>query len=242
MVTPKETLYRFIHYPESDGQPMADNDLQYRWIVTIKENLETLFPNDYVAADLLWYPIEGDPTIKVAPDVMVVPGRPKGIRRSYKQWEEENVAPKVVFEILSHSNTHAEMLRKQSFYRKHGVEEYYEYDPETNELGIWRRGGDFLNPVDEVSGFRSPLLDVTFELNGPDLVIRKPDGTPFETYAELHERAETERKRAESERQRAETEHERAEAAQRELEAERKSAERLKEKLRELGIDPSTLG
>lgn len=32
-----------IQYPESDGQPMADNTLQFQWIVLIKENLETLF-------------------------------------------------------------------------------------------------------------------------------------------------------------------------------------------------------
>lgn len=28
-----------IIYPDSDGQPMADNTKQFRWIVTIKENL-----------------------------------------------------------------------------------------------------------------------------------------------------------------------------------------------------------
>ena len=29
-----------IVYPDSDGKPMADNTLQFRWIVTIKEGLE----------------------------------------------------------------------------------------------------------------------------------------------------------------------------------------------------------
>ncbi|ERT08016.1 hypothetical protein M595_1951 [Lyngbya aestuarii BL J] len=28
-----------IIYPDSDGQPMADNSLQFQWIVTIKSNL-----------------------------------------------------------------------------------------------------------------------------------------------------------------------------------------------------------
>ena len=48
-----------IIYPDSDGQPMSDNTKQYRWIVTIKENLEILFakvPDIFVAGDLLWYP------------------------------------------------------------------------------------------------------------------------------------------------------------------------------------------
>ena len=62
-----------IHYPDSDGQPMADNTLQFRWIVTIKEGLEALFaddPNVFVAGDFLWYPVEGRPDIRVAPDAM----------------------------------------------------------------------------------------------------------------------------------------------------------------------------
>ena len=29
-----------VFYPDRDGQPMADNTKQFRWIVTIKENLE----------------------------------------------------------------------------------------------------------------------------------------------------------------------------------------------------------
>jgi hypothetical protein len=43
-------------YPDSDGRPMAENTLQYEWIVTIKGNLDALFcndPNVFVAGDLL---------------------------------------------------------------------------------------------------------------------------------------------------------------------------------------------
>jgi Uma2 family endonuclease len=47
----------------------------------------------------------------VAPDVMVVFGRPKGERRSYRQWQEGNIAPQVVFEILSSGNTLKEMAK-----------------------------------------------------------------------------------------------------------------------------------
>jgi Uma2 family endonuclease len=71
-----------VIYPESDGKPMADNTKQFRWIVTIKENLEWLFaddPNVFIAGDLLWYPVEGDNKTCQAPDTMVVFGRPKAI-------------------------------------------------------------------------------------------------------------------------------------------------------------------
>lgn len=52
-----------IIYPDSDGQPMADNTQQFQWIVLIKENLEILFAdvaNVFIAGDLLWYPVEGN--------------------------------------------------------------------------------------------------------------------------------------------------------------------------------------
>ena len=55
-----QTLPSQILYPDSDGEPMADNTRQFRWIVTVKEGLEYLFRNDpniFVAGDLLWYPV-----------------------------------------------------------------------------------------------------------------------------------------------------------------------------------------
>lgn len=52
-----------IIYPETDGQPLAENRKQFELIVLIKKNLDLLFanePNVFVAADLFWYPVEGD--------------------------------------------------------------------------------------------------------------------------------------------------------------------------------------
>jgi hypothetical protein len=45
-----------IIYPDRDGEPMSDNTKQFRWIVTIKENLEILFASIldvFIAGDLL---------------------------------------------------------------------------------------------------------------------------------------------------------------------------------------------
>jgi Uma2 family endonuclease len=81
-------------------------------------------PNVFVAGDLFWYPVEGKSNIVNAPDVMVVFGRPKGDRSSYQQWNEAGIAPQVVFEILSPSNTQNEMDRKLLFYERYGVQEY----------------------------------------------------------------------------------------------------------------------
>ena len=111
-----------IIYPDCDGNPMSDNTKQFRWIVTIKENLDLLFadnPDVFVAGDLLWYPVEGNNTIRVAPDAMVAFGRSKGDRGSYQQWREEDIPPQVVFEILSPGNRLGEMSKKLKFYERY---------------------------------------------------------------------------------------------------------------------------
>src|SRR5262245_56593026 len=152
-----------IVYPDSDGKPMADNTLQFQWIVTTKEGLERVYhdrPNVFVAGDLLWYPEEGHPEICQAPDVLVAFGRPKGYRGSYKQWEEGGIPPQAVFEILSPNNRVSEMERKLRFYERHGVDEYYIYDPDSVELfGRQRAGGD-LKTIAQMDGWVSPLLGI----------------------------------------------------------------------------------
>jgi Uma2 family endonuclease len=209
-----------IVYPDSDGQPMADNTKQFRWIVTIKENLEWLLasiPNVFVAGDLLWYPVEGDNKTRVAPDAMVVFGRPKGERGSYRQWEENNIAPQVVFEILSPGNTRSEMNRKLLFYDRFGVEEYYLYDPDRNNLSGWLRTEGFLDLIEPIDRWVSPRLNIRFELAEPELQIYHPDGRRFLTYTEIAQQSEQAEQRAEQ--------------------AEQRTA-RLAERLRAMGVDP----
>src|SRR4051812_1358280 len=122
-----------VYYPDSDGKPMAENTLQFEWIVKIKGGLDHLFADDrnvLVAGDLFWYPVEGHPETVIAPDAMVVFGRPKGHRPSYRQWEEGGIAPQVAFEVLSPANRFGEMSAKFDFYQRYGVEEYYIVNPD----------------------------------------------------------------------------------------------------------------
>jgi Uma2 family endonuclease len=189
-----------IEYPDSDGQPMSDNTLQFQWIVTLQGGLDALFrddPNVFVAGDLLWYPIEGDNTIRAAPDVMVAFGRPKGYRGSYRQWEEDGIAPQVVFEVLSPSNRVSDMVAKFQFYDRFEVEEYYLFDPDPVELSGWIRHGEDLVKLETADGWTSPRLGVRFDLSSGDLQVFGPDGRPFATYVELVEQRECERLRAE---------------------------------------------
>lgn len=196
-----------IIYPDSDGKPMSDNTKQFRYIVVIKENLELLFadnPNVFIAGDLLWYPIEGSNTIRQAPDVMVVWGRPKGDRGSYQQWKEDNIAPQVVFEILSPGNTLKEMAKKLVFYEQYGVEEYYIYDPDKNDFHGYLREQNKLEIIEEIQGFISPLLKVKFDLEPDGLQIYDSQGNRFVTYVELSQKIKDTERKLEQEKQRAE--------------------------------------
>jgi Uma2 family endonuclease len=196
-----------INYPESDGKPMSDNTKQFHWITVIKQNLDWLFAQDpqvFIAGDLFWYPVEGRPNIVTDPDVLVVFGRPKGDRGSYKQWEENNIAPQVVFEILSPSNSKTEMEKKLIFYDRYGVDEYYIYDPDRQQLEGWLRGdNDSLENIPTIFNWVSPRLGIRFEQSEQELKLYRPDGTPFHSYNEVNRLLLEERQRAESEKHRA---------------------------------------
>ena len=224
-----------VEYPESDGQPMAENETHYLLLTTVKSNLEILFkddPNVFVAGNLLWYPVEGNNTIRVASDVFTVFGRPKRLmvdgeevlRGSYRQWEEGGIASQVVFEFRSPGNRAGELEEKLDFYERYDVEEYYLYDPVRNVLRGWLRQDGRLVEIDEIDGWRSPRLRIRFERTIKSLRICYPDGQPFLTDVEREEQLLWERQAKEI-----------AQAQAKEAKA---LAERLAAQLRALGIDP----
>ena len=225
---------------------MAESTLQFDWIVKLKENLEILFadrPDVFVAGDLFWYPVPdrqvSDP---LAPDAMVVFGRPKGPRGSYKQWEEDGIAPQVVFEVQSPSNSVRELRDKLDFYDTYGAEEYYLYDPERNRLDIWLRQAGRLAPVAHVNGWTSPRLGIRFALRPQTMEVFDPAGRPFLSPVELARQAREAEAQARELELRARQEQARAaEADARAVRADAR-AERLAERLRALGIDPDASG
>ncbi len=220
-----------IDYPDRDGNPMADNTEQYRWIVIIKENLEIMYardPNVFIAGDLSWYPVRYTQK-RTAPDVMVAFGRPKGKRGSYKQWLEDNIPPQVAFEILSPSNKDSRGIDSQdekfTFYETYGIQEYYIYDPNDLTLEGWQRQGDHLTPIESMSNWVSPLLGIHFDWAvGQELVLSRPDGQKFLSSVELNDRLQQANIQVWQEQQR--------------VIQERQRADRLAERLRALGIDP----
>lgn len=234
---------RRLIYPETDGKPMAENTVQFDYITKIKGGLDFQYradPNVFVAGDLFWYPVEGAPEIRMAPDTLVVFGRPKGHRGSYRQWEEGNIAPQVVFEIWSPGNRPRDMVDKLDFYQTYGVEEFYLFDPESSDLLGWQRQGPQLVSIPHMNGWISPRLGVRFELKDGALELFHPDGSRFETFLETAQAREWAREQLEQERQRAQQEKQRAEQEKQRAEQEKQRAERLAERLRALGIDPNS--
>jgi len=229
-----------VNYPARDGRLMSDNTLQAEWINRITGGLETLYRDDpavFVASNLMWYPIKGNNRRRLAPDVMVVFGRPKRYRKSYIQHRERGIAPQVAFEILSPGNRKRVMDFKRTRYEAWGVEEYYVFDPYKIALEIWLSDEGEFHRVPESSGFVSPRMGIRFELD-ENLTIYAPDGRPFLDYAEVARERDEFQAEVEQAEHRADQADRRAEAERDRAEAERDRANRLAARLRELGLEP----
>lgn len=146
-----------IDYPESDGKPMAETDVHINILIYLREALRDHFRDDpqvYVASNLFLYYEEGDPHQVVAPDVFVVKGVPKGDRRTYKLWEEEDKGPQVVFEVTLRRTRKEDLGPKKGTYEMLGVREYFLFDPLAEYLqpplvGYWLEEGGYRREAGE---------------------------------------------------------------------------------------------
>lgn len=135
-------LEKQIHYPESDGEPMAESELHLQEMVYVWEGLADRFeaePDVFVGANMFLYFRKGDPTGVVAPDGFVVKGVPKLLpggrrRKKFLLWEEGK-APCFVLETTS-ASTRRKDEEKKEIYARLGVAEYFQFDPE----------GEYLSP------------------------------------------------------------------------------------------------
>ncbi|MCF2148453.1 Uma2 family endonuclease [Desmonostoc muscorum LEGE 12446] len=134
-----------IEYPDEDGKPMAEGDIQCSYLIYARSALRIYFrnlPNVYVAGNLFIYYEKGNPESVVAPDVFVVFGVENRDRGSYKTWEENDKTPDFVLEITSKTTRSKDQGAKKGIYAFLGVREYFQYDPT----------GDYLNP--QLQGLR----------------------------------------------------------------------------------------
>ncbi|MCY4655161.1 MAG: Uma2 family endonuclease [Dehalococcoidia bacterium] len=233
-----------VHYPESDGEPVAESDFQYVPLTYATSALSAHFseePDIYVTGDMLIYFVEGDPRRSVAPDVFLIPNLDKRFRTSYFMWLEGQV-PSFIMEVTSNSTWREDIGRKRDLYESWGVSEYWLYDPTeetrlTTLLQGFRLVDDAYEPIEiefdgeSYRGFSSAL--------GLELHARKDWFSFFNpaTGEYLKNLEESERARV-SERRARENEQTARLTAERERDEERARREDLERVLREHGIEP----
>lgn len=216
-----------VDYPDEDGKPMAEGDIQCSYLTYARTVLRIYFQNRldvYVAGNLFIYYEEGNPESVVAPDVFVVFGVENRDRRSYKTWEEQNKIPSFILEITSRTTRSKDQGAKKGIYAFLGVREYFQYDPT----------GDYLNP--QLQGLRlvegnyfpvtaTTLLDGTLSLPSEvlELELRVKSGEMRFYNPVTGEKLLT---------------HEEEATARQE---EQEWSQRLAAKLRELNIDPDRI-
>jgi len=138
---PERVLSNEIHYPETDGKPMAESDLHRDIMLYLIRLLQRFFVGQpvYISGNLLVYYEQGNRYKSVAPDCFVVRAIDPHLRTTYKIWEEGK-APEVVFEVTSKSTQNDDLGKKMRLYAQLGVQEYYLYDPTADYLQPSLRG------------------------------------------------------------------------------------------------------
>ena len=111
-----------IEYPDSDGEPMAENDHQLTAMLDAISTLREWFidrEDVYAGGDMLIYYEMNDNETRVAPDVFVVFGTGNHKRNSWIVWREGK-APDIVMELASGSTWRRDMREKAGHLRRNG--------------------------------------------------------------------------------------------------------------------------
>lgn len=183
MATGSLTRIRQVIYPETDGKPMAETDVHWKWMVRLKQILQRWFagkPMVYVSGNLLIYYVPGDKRRHVAPDVFVVIGVRKKDREYFLCWEEGKF-PTVVIEVTSKSTQSEDNKKKFALYRDvFGVKEYFLFDPREEYLAPRLRGYRLVKGMyvpmrlDDRGRLHSKHLGLYLQLEGANLKLIDP--------------------------------------------------------------------
>lgn len=185
-----------IFYPESDGEPMAETDFHAKLLTDLRIALEMFFAERedvYVTGNIMFYYAEGEPTEVISPDVMVCFGIPKGDRRSYKTWQENDVVPSVIIEVSSRGTWKKDRVEKHLLYEMLGVKEYFIFNPLDLKLefpfqAFRLKNGEFVSVEIKNQRVKSEVLDLDLVIKDNTLRLYNPATSEFlKTTAELGE-------------------------------------------------------
>ena len=205
----------------------------------------------------------------IGPDFFVIQGVPRIAHRSWVVWEEGDRCPEIVIELLSRKTANKDRDPKKDIYEKQlQTRDYFWFAPDDvpkakqGELAGFRLVSGRYEPMQPDASDRlwseelGLYLGVWYGNYGGDtsywlrfyfpdgtLVPSREEGERAEREAKERERQEKERERQAKERERQEKERERQLREQAEARAARAEIENeaLRQRLRELGIDPNEL-
>jgi len=167
MTTRTKPTLDFSTFPESDGEPVAENTENLVQMIDLIFALQGLLISQgrthyVVGGNQFLYYNEHNGRDHVAPDVYVGFELVRRRRPSWKTWVEGK-NPDIVWEITSESTQQEDLGHKRELYARLGVQEYYIHDPKGELRPLFRgyelRAGRFepLEPL-PTSGIMSPLL------------------------------------------------------------------------------------
>jgi Uma2 family endonuclease len=230
-----------LHFPESDGKPMAETDKHRNQMIALLNALEEYYRPDsgiYVTGNILvHYCDEAGEWKFLAPDIIVVKGVEKKGRGSYVI-ADEGKAPDFIIELVSPSTKVEDLGNKRVIYAGWRVKEYFLFDP-TGELfsgplrGFRLEGNDYVPMMgarlhSEVLGLDLIVEQGRLRLYDPKTGERLP----------THEESEAARRAAEAKALQEATARQAAEAKAAQEAAARQAAEtelaRLREELAKL--------
>ena len=241
--------YPEVEYPESDGEPMADNAFQEHVMHNVTVALRLYFDGRddvLIANNLIVYYVEGDPSTSIVPDVFVTLGVSREARPWYKVWTEGR-PPDFVLEVTSPRTADQDRYVKPGVYESMGVREYFQFNPQPQEAllkprlqGRRLRDGAYeelqatsLRGVE--ASIRSEVLGLEFHANGRRLQVWDDAEKRYLSAVgeQQGRKAERERRKAEEARRKAEEARRKAEEARRMDEEARRMDEEARRKIAE---------
>lgn len=214
-------------------EPPLETYLHLQQLIRLLTSLEWHWRdrNDFFAAGNLtvyYSPRQSRAEDFRGPDFFVVLDTERYPRKSWMVWEEGGKYPNMVIEILSDSTADTDRgLKKQIYQDIWRTPEYFWFDPDDpNEFQGFQLSAGRYQPLQPTAQgwLWSQQLQLYLGVINDQLRFLSPQGNLIST---PQEEAQQEQQRADREQQRADREQQRA--------------DRLAARLRELGIDPSTL-
>lgn len=230
-----------IFYPSEDGTQVAETyDRLYAMLTTLEVLKQYLAGRQAtVLANQFLYYSQGFPSLRVAPDVMVIFDVTPGGRDNYKIWEEGQV-PSGIFEMTSKGTQDQYQIFKKTLYEQLKVQEYWQFDPKgewiEEKLRGYRLQGETYQAITDK---RSVPLQLRLEVEEKLIEFSREDtGDKLLIPDELVRALQQETQARIQAQEMAERERRRAEQAEERLEQERQRADRLAAQLRALGAEP----